>query len=200
MKTMMKMSERRRNVRADTNNEGREAKEDSDGRNCKRVTGTVAFCCFVTCDLIDETRHKNSLYALRSRPELQRRELKRFKMSHICSKGRHCEHQGNEFHQVRMAGMRKSTKKKALKESVRRPSTTPGKVGSFHGGGYALQDGNKEKFKVVGGRCKRDSKSCQRGIWVKSRARKTLILWKHKERKNDHFATRMDICHLKTRC
>ena len=84
-------------------------------------------------------------------------------------------------------------------ESVRRPSTTPGKVGSFHGGGYALQDGNKEKLKVVGGRCKRDSKSCQRGIWVKSRARKKLILWKHKERKKVHFATRMDICHLKTR-
>ena len=71
--------------------------------------------------------------------------------------------------------------------------------GSFHGGGYALQDGNKEKLKVVGGRCKRDSKSCQRGVWVKSRARKKLILWMHKERKKVHFATRMDICHLKTR-
>ena len=41
------------NVRADTNNEGREAKEDSDGRNCKKVKGTDAKSCFVTCEFIE---------------------------------------------------------------------------------------------------------------------------------------------------
>ena len=28
-------------------------KEDSDGRNCERVTGTVAYSSFVTCEFIE---------------------------------------------------------------------------------------------------------------------------------------------------
>ena len=51
-------------------------------------------------------------------------------MSHICSKWGHCEHHRNGFLQVRMAGVRKSNKKKVLKQkdgerNLHLPSCTP---------------------------------------------------------------------------
>ena len=37
-------------------------------------------------------------------------------MSHVCSKKGHCEHPRNGLLQVRMAGMRRSNKKKVVKQ------------------------------------------------------------------------------------
>ena len=66
---------------------------------------------FVTREFIDPlTKRKKSPNDLRNKPELQRRELRRYKMSRAYSR------RSNGFLQVRMAGMRKSNKKKVLKK------------------------------------------------------------------------------------
>ena len=70
------------------NNEDRRAKEDADGRNYKRVTGTVAFCCFVTREFI-ETFRRNTRTArtlCETSQNCKKKVLKSCKMSLVCSK------------------------------------------------------------------------------------------------------------------
>ena len=43
----------------------------------------------------------------------------------------------------------------------------------------------------------RRSKSCQRGIWPKVKSKKDVVLEAQREKRKVHFATLMDICHLK---
>ena len=76
-------------------------------------------------------KRKNSPKDLRNKPELQTREFETLQdVSYLFRKG-HCEHQRNGFLQVRIAGMRKSTKKKVLKKkkdgerNLHFPSCTP---------------------------------------------------------------------------
>ena len=43
----------------------------------------------------------------------------------------------------------------------------------------------------------RNLRQFQHGIWKKSRAKKVVILEEQRDKKKVHFATLMDICHLK---
>ena len=74
-------------------------------------------------------KRKNSPNGLRNKPEPQRKELRRFKMSHICSKRCIANIRENGFLQGRMAGMRRSNKKVLKKKDGERnlhmPSCAP---------------------------------------------------------------------------